>query len=709
MKYGRILAFSTALLLTASPLQLVHGAENCLDETSSDYYAAPISIYDSIQENDALFEEYVRSLFYESGESEFRLKPADASDVLTGANAALYEKLRDAILEVASGEQTSTRFAVPIADLGLSKTSWTAQELGLNTLVDENNRATQEAMMAAVSQLNLDLDLVHYALLADYPYELYWFDKVEGSSPLFNSIKTKNDGSGWIIEITGDIIVPFSVAQGYASADYTVDPSAVTAAKAAAEKAGNIVAKYAGKTDLEKLLGYKDEICSLVSYNFDAAQNDVDFGDPWQLVWVFDENTDTNVVCEGYSKAFKYLCDCSSFANEISCILVTGTMISDTVQEEHMWNIVTMDDGNNYLVDVTSCDDGAAGNPDLLFLKGYVSGNEAQSYTFDCDSTNLTYVYDSTTLDLFDASKLTLCGNDYEEAPEEPHTHEWDKGTITTRATCTKDGVKTYSCSGCEETRTEKIKATGHTVVKDAAVAATCTKTGLTAGKHCSVCNTVLEAQKKTSALGHKWDEGAVTKQATYTTKGEKTYTCSRCKTTKTESIAFKEGFAKTNGKTYYYLGGKAIKGQKKIDNYWYLFNKSTGEMQTGFVKIPEQNKTVYYDANGRMVYGQKKIDGYWYNFKQGSGAMQTGFVKIPAQNKTVYYDANGRMVYGQKKINGYWYNFKQGSGTMQTGFVKIPSQNKTVYYDKNGRMLYGRQVINGKVYNFHKSNGALL
>ena len=173
------------------------------------------------------------------------------------------------------------------------------------------------------------------------------------------------------------------------------------------------------------------------------------------------------------------------------------------------------------------------------------------------------------------------------------------------------------------------------------------------------------------------------------------------------EQVA-KNGFARQNGKIYYYEKGKKVTGQKKIGGYWYMFDKSTGAMKTGFVNIPSQNKTVYYDSNGRMVYGQKKIGGYWYNFKSGSGAMRTEFVRIPSQNKTVYYDGNGRMVYGQKKIGGYWYNFKSGSGAMQTGFVRIPSQSKTVYYDGNGRMVYGQKKIGGYWYNFKSGSGAM-
>ena len=116
--------------------------------------------------------------------------------------------------------------------------------------------------------------------------------------------------------------------------------------------------------------------------------------------------------------------------------------------------------------------------------------------------------------------------------------HSWDNGKVTKAATCTAAGTKTYTCTRCKKTRTETIAATGHKAVKDAAVAATCETAGKTEGSHCSVCGTVLKAQTTVAALGHSWDGGKVTKAATCTTAGTKTYTCTRCKKTRTETIA---------------------------------------------------------------------------------------------------------------------------------------------------------------------------
>ena len=116
--------------------------------------------------------------------------------------------------------------------------------------------------------------------------------------------------------------------------------------------------------------------------------------------------------------------------------------------------------------------------------------------------------------------------------------HSWDGGKVTKAATCTTAGTKIYTCTRCKKTRTETIAATGHKAVKDAAVAATCETAGKTEGSHCSVCNTVIKAQTTVAALGHSWDGGKVTKAATCTAAGTKTYTCTRCKKIRTETIA---------------------------------------------------------------------------------------------------------------------------------------------------------------------------
>ena len=75
---------------------------------------------------------------------------------------------------------------------------------------------------------------------------------------------------------------------------------------------------------------------------------------------------------------------------------------------------------------------------------------------------------------------------------------------VTTTPTCTQQGYTTYTCSRCGHSyKDHYTEVAGHAVVVDEAVAATCTATGLTEGKHCEVCGTVLVAQEVIPATGH--------------------------------------------------------------------------------------------------------------------------------------------------------------------------------------------------------------
>ena len=117
--------------------------------------------------------------------------------------------------------------------------------------------------------------------------------------------------------------------------------------------------------------------------------------------------------------------------------------------------------------------------------------------------------------------------------------HTWNKGVVTTAATCTKQGVRTYTCTVCKGTRKAAIAATGHRnkVLKNAR-RATCAKAGYTGDTYCKDCNAKLSSGKTIAKKAHTWDAGKVTKKATCTVKGTKTYTCKICKATKTSSIA---------------------------------------------------------------------------------------------------------------------------------------------------------------------------
>ena len=231
--------------------------------------------------------------------------------------------------------------------------------------------------------------------------------------------------------------------------------------------------------------------------------------------------------------------------------------------------------------------------------------------------------------------------------------HSWNEGEITTSPTCENAGVKTYTCTVCNATKTEAIDATGHTPVEvaeqpatcteaghtagtkcsvcdailsgmeeipatghteviDAAKAPTCTETGLTEGKHCSVCGTVIKAQEVIPATGHKPEiRNAV--EATLTTPGYTgdTY-CSVCN----ELLKQGEEIHKTGAHITWVIDGKVVAEEDYLkgtmpsfkgstdkapdENYRYTF---TGWSPEVVVAEEDATYTAQYSATARVFY----------------------------------------------------------------------------------------------------------
>ena len=105
---------------------------------------------------------------------------------------------------------------------------------------------------------------------------------------------------------------------------------------------------------------------------------------------------------------------------------------------------------------------------------------------------------------LTDGISCSVCGTVIKAQEEIPAKgHSWNDGEITTSPTCENAGVKTYTCTVCNATKTEAIDATGHTPVEVAEQPATCTEAGHTAGTKCSVCDAILSGMEEIPATGH--------------------------------------------------------------------------------------------------------------------------------------------------------------------------------------------------------------
>lgn len=379
-------------------------------------------------DNDELFEIYAQDRLYEGVDSvDVSMYSSNVSEKkLTGSNKAAYSLFKEKIKKIADGESDSAVVSIYINDLFENK-EFTAADLGVSTIVSDGS-LTVEAQDAMNAKLP-DSSIVVKTLMDDCPYELYWFDKTKGWYYRYNSYEVKYNGTEYVLYFPDDaqITISFIVDELYrgTQGNYSVNTAMTGSVISAVNNAKDIVNQAQYKSDYEKLVYYKDKICELTEYNYSAADSGPDkIGtiSPWQLVYVFDNDPTTKVVCEGYSKAFSYLCELTEFeSEEVYAHLASGIM-KCTIQGSgssgggHMWNIVHMPDGLNYLVDVTNCDEGSVGYSDKLFMQGYdsaITNGYEYSFVQYGKSVVVQYTYDADTLNIHDASDLKIASSDY--------------------------------------------------------------------------------------------------------------------------------------------------------------------------------------------------------------------------------------------------------------------------------------------------------
>lgn len=189
---------------------------------------------------------------------------------------------------------------------------------------------------------------------------VYWWDKQSGVA--FSCTYDKEKG-------TADMYLAFDVIPEYRGSQMTTSDGVtywklnLSAAKNDFKEAARILRNRPQGTEAA-VRYFADEICRLTSYDYDVILGE-DYTKAFQLTSVFDGDPKTQSVCEGYSKAFKYLCDRSG----IDCLLVEGL----TLGGPHMWNMVWLD-GEWWLVDITHTDESYDTDPDKMILVG--RGNE---------------------------------------------------------------------------------------------------------------------------------------------------------------------------------------------------------------------------------------------------------------------------------------------------------------------------------------------
>ena len=426
--------------------------EEVLQETSEEETEEIISGGESFLEeagldNDSLFEEYARRCFGMGASGSARKKAARvAVDSLNSRERVIYNALMPVLKEIAAGNRTSTVISIPMEDIigeDWRKRRFTAEELGIEYIYDPESQTYAETEI--IKNAIFNLRKIHRAIILDCPWDLYWFDRVVSlSTPYLVRSKAglagykDTNGTNTIEAVTFRYNVEYKyrvlpdestewtedeTAAEAGKSVYETDPARTGAAARAAETAAGIIAEAAGDPDFDKLFFYTRKICDLVRYDYTSSGNGnamIDRG-AWSLIYVFDGDPDTNVVCEGYAEAFQYLCDMTKFRHSgIRCISVLGNTTAF-----HKWNVVRMDDGLNYIVDITNCDiygdrrlflAGAAGSVEsgyTVYWGPGITGADGQSIA---KSGKITYRYTSETTDVMSEDLLSIA-SDYYRVP----------------------------------------------------------------------------------------------------------------------------------------------------------------------------------------------------------------------------------------------------------------------------------------------------
>ena len=320
---------------------------------------------------------------------------ASRRETLSAADAYVYDVVYQAVCDIADGKRSSSEITFPVS----------AAEAAAGQSASDGEEP-------------YSLSNVIIALLDDCPYELYWFDKTANTN-------SEREGDNFVIRMP----VSSAYAVSGTTGTYEADTAITGAATAAAANAKSVAAMAYGEGLYDALDFYRGWICDNTSYNYSAPGTG--YGNPWQMIWVFDGDPSTQVVCEGYAKAFKYLCDLYASANpdtELACYLTEGTISvpsASAANSAHMWNVVRMDNARNYLVDVTNCD--TSSDTRRLFLLGtddsrketYQGTERTVQYTVTAtDGTNAVYRYEYhgryISLMMYSEDEICLYSADYD-------------------------------------------------------------------------------------------------------------------------------------------------------------------------------------------------------------------------------------------------------------------------------------------------------
>lgn len=269
--------------------------------------------------------------------------------VLMFTNTVSYKVNADVYRGVFQKEQSIINYGVELMDMEDSKafeiymamldinTETSTLRIDFDTAIQLQSKTQEEITVTdkdTLIKISEDAQIAMDAFMKDYP-EIFWFDIGSSSSSAIIA-KTKNPDGSETFSING-IKLKFEVEEAYME-------NVSLAYDTLLNELNSVVSRTNGLSRYEKLKYFHDYLCEHIEY---AVEGENIFN-------LYGAIIDGKCVCQGYSEAFKALCDLSG----VPCVLVSGAsrnIIGD--ETNHMWNYCLMEDDNWYAVDVT-WDDG---------------------------------------------------------------------------------------------------------------------------------------------------------------------------------------------------------------------------------------------------------------------------------------------------------------------------------------------------------------
>lgn len=353
--------------------------------------------------------------------------------LLSDEEWGIFEQLRVQCCEIMEGKRTSTAFDVDMSGI-IGDGVLSPEAFGLSQEdIDRYNpfEAKYNITERMWDRIRPSMLRVVWVLQNEIPSIMDWLDETHGFLGDFQLDVRRGESGEWGIQIRRSSILLFVNETCQTDYPFEVSPSGIERIRRSLDNAQAIVDRHAGESPYQRIRSWTEEIDALTTYDHAAAEETDDctqpLGDAWYFSSVFDNDPSTLTVCVGYSKALRLLFELSG-EQQTACHVAWGDGFFQGNNGGHAWSIVRMDDGRNYLVDLTNnrSDCPAAG---MFFLRE-AYGSPETGYTVPMpDGREYVYQYDDLMPTVLKRDALTLSDTPYgyqaprdDEAQEEPET-----------------------------------------------------------------------------------------------------------------------------------------------------------------------------------------------------------------------------------------------------------------------------------------------